>query len=177
MPSCPTLDSISFTRKQIEKENANLYVPMANFTDPANEENYYLFRDAYINTDTLGVEHWQIRYGDNPWMISLFSDRFINGKTTALNVREGITVSEYWRDGNFWSNPGDQVAIQMESITRETYDYYLALINQLKYASGVFHPAPANAPTNISNGGQGFFYAASVSRKATVIPDLGSKYE
>jgi hypothetical protein len=170
MPSSPGIDSITFQRKQIEKENANLYVPMVNMTDPADEENYYLFHEVYVHTDSNGVDHWTKSTGSDPWMISLFSDKYINGKTIQLNVHEGITVDDYWLDGNYWLFPNSIIYILMESITKETYEYYSALINQLNYAAGVFHPAPANPPTNISNGGQGFFYAESVSMDSIRVP-------
>jgi hypothetical protein len=49
-----------------------------------------------------------------------------------------------------------------------------ALINQLNYAAGVFHPAPASPPTNISNGGQGFFMAAGVSQITDTVPEEGN---
>lgn len=170
MPIGPTIDSITFQRKQIEKENANLYIPMVNFTDPGGVENYYLFKDAYFYLDSAGKEYWNTIRGGDPWMISLFSDKFIDGKNAQLNVRSGITIERYWLDGNFWLRPNDQIGIQMQSITKDTYEFYLALINQLNYAAGVFHPAPTSPPTNISNGGQGFFMASSVSNFSTIVP-------
>jgi hypothetical protein len=171
MTSSPGIDSITFQRKHIEKENSNLYVPMVNLTDPADKENYYLFHEVYVYRDSDGKEHWNKIIGGDPWMISLFSDKYINGKTIGLNVHEGITVNDYWKNGNYWLRPNELVCIQMESITKETYEYYLALINQLNYAAGVFRPAPSNPPSNISSNGQGFFYAASVSRDSIRVPD------
>jgi hypothetical protein len=174
MPPVPPIDSISYGRKQVEKENAILTVPLVNFTDPADEENYYLFRTGFISTyhDESGneVEGWSINRSTDPWLISIFNDDYLNGAYSTLNTREGITTDAYWRDGNFWHQPGNRFFIQMQSITKEAYNYYKALINQLNYTAGVFHPTPASPPTNISNGGQGFFGASSIVRAASTIP-------
>ena len=176
MPTVPAIDSITFDRKRVSKENTNLFVPLVNFKDPKHEENHYLFRDVYLSYINDGDSIWKFSRGNDPWMISLFSDKYINGKLAQLNTREGITVKDYWLDGNFHLWPGDQVNIQMQSLTKEAYEFYMALINQLNYAAGVFHPAPASPPTNISNGGQGFFGASAVSRKSVIVPE-GDKYD
>ncbi len=171
MPPVPVLDSISFGRKRVSKENANLFVPLVNFNDPGDEENYYLFREAYAILDSLGQRvGWTVARGGEGWMISLFSDEYINGKHAELNVHEGIFIERYWLNANYFLWPGYEVAIRMQSITKEAYDYYQALINQLNYAAGVFHPAPANPPTNISNGGLGFFGASAVSYASAIVP-------
>jgi hypothetical protein len=175
MPAVPEIDSISYGRKNVEKENATLTVPLINFTDPPDEENYYLFRTGsiYEYTDESGdsIEEWSLTHRTDPWLISIFNDTYINGTHATLNTREGITTARYWMDGNFWHYPGERIFIQMQSITKEAFDYYKALIRQLNYAAGVFHPTPASPPTNISNGGQGFFGASSIVRAASTIPD------
>lgn len=171
MPTVPKMDSISYENKQVEKENATLIVPLVNFQDPVNEENYYLFRSGNIYEDYITQEvYWEVLNGQDPWLISIFSDNFINGSYAKLNIREGVKTSRYWMDGNFHNYRGDKIFIQAQSLTKEAYNYYEALIAQLNYTAGVFHPAPANPPTNISNGGQGFFGATAVSRVADTIP-------
>lgn len=173
MPPVPEMDSISYSRKQVEKENATLTIPLVCFTDPVDEENYYLFRNGVIQesyepeTDDV----WSLISSTDPWSISIFSDKFINGAAVQLNVMEGITTYRYWMTGVYYFTPGDRFFVQMQSLTKEAYAYYQALIDQLNYAAGVFHPSPANAPTNISNGGQGFFGASSVSRIAGTFPE------
>jgi hypothetical protein len=176
MPKVPSIDSISFGRKRVSKENALLFVPLVNFQDPIEEENYYLFKKAYIWITESGEEDWHVMRGGDPWMISLFTDEYINGSNAQLNVHDGITVNDYWLDGNFWLITGERVGIQMHSLTKEGYEFYRSLINQLNYAAGVFHPTPASPPGNISNGGLGFFGATAVSRCSAIVPN-GDKYE
>jgi len=166
------MDSISFSRKQVEKENQNLYVPLANFTDPLEEDNYYLFRplSVGVNMETQDTGMW-LNKGVDPWLISVFSDEYINGKHASLNITEGIKTDRYWMDGNFDVYPGKLVGIQMQSISKEAFEYYKSLISQLNFTAGVFHPAPANAPTNISNGGFGFFGASAISYGIASVPE------
>lgn len=169
MPAVPKIDSITFSTKQVEKENATLMVPMVNFVDPVDEENYYLFRamqEIYDNQDPT----WKIMDYIDPWMISLFSDRFINGKDASLNILEGVKTDRYWMEGSYNFMFNSTIGVRMQSMTKHSYEYYEVLINQLNYAAGVFHPASANPPTNISNGGQGYFGASAVSYCITDFP-------
>lgn len=176
MPMVPAIDSISFARKRVSKENALLFVPLVNFTDPASDENFYLFRSIFGVRDSASISYYSFYSGPDPWMISLFSDTYINGNSASLNVMEGLPIERYWIDGYFWLNSGDFLTIQMQSLTKEGYEFYKSLINQLNYAAGVFHPTPASPPGNISNGGHGFFGATAVSRCSAIVPN-GDKYE
>ena len=76
MPEVAQIDTITFTTKKVKKENATLYVPMINFNDPGDEENYYMFRE--VRPNYADSTQWDIKYDTDPWMISLFTDDFIN---------------------------------------------------------------------------------------------------
>lgn len=54
------------------------------------------------------------------------------------------------------------------SLSKEAFDFYAAMAS-LAGQGGLFGRNPANLPTNISNGGVGFFSASAVSKRAVVI--------
>jgi len=77
-----------------------------------------------------------------------------------LAVFKGETA-EWWI--NSYPRLDDEYRIRMYSITEEGYNYYKALIAQFKNDGGTYSPAPASPPTNIDNGGLGFFRASAVN--------------
>jgi len=77
-----------------------------------------------------------------------------------LDVFKGETA-EWWI--NSYPRLDDEYRIRMYSITEEGYNYYKALIAQFKNDGGTYSPAPASPPTNIDNGGLGFFRASAVN--------------
>jgi len=74
---------------------------------------------------------------------------------------------EYIEDGAY--SVGDTVVTQLYSITKETYDYFLAIDEQTEFRGFVFDKPPANVPTNITNGGRGFFIVSAVSEFEKVV--------
>jgi hypothetical protein len=55
------------------------------------------------------------------------------------------------------------VRLQMLSISKEKYDYYMAILLETDFSGAGFTGPPANVPTNISNGALGFFSVSDVT--------------
>ncbi|PLX13088.1 MAG: hypothetical protein C0594_01620, partial [Marinilabiliales bacterium] len=58
--------------------------------------------------------------------------------------------------------------VEMLSIPKEFLDYGYAAISEI-FQGGMFGTIPANVPTNISNGGLGFFYASDITTHDFII--------
>ncbi len=122
--------------------------------EPADIDNYYMF--SLIINDSL--------YTDQLTEVSIADDRFING-----NYANGVWVhSIFDNDETLDLIPGDTVTLQMSGITKELYDYILALQNETGINVPLFSGPPANLPGNISNGALGFFRAYSNSYSSTI---------
>ncbi len=64
---------------------------------------------------------------------------------------------------------GDTVEVIQWNIGYEAYDVFVGILNETAFNGGLFDAPPANVNTNISNGALGYFGAAGVTRKTTVI--------
>jgi len=62
-----------------------------------------------------------------------------------------------------------QVQVQMNSISYQMYQYLDDVKNETIWSTEIFRTTSANARTNISNGGLGFFSASDVLKKQIVI--------
>ena len=77
----------------------------------------------------------------------------------------GNMIFMSWEDEPFF--PQDTVVVELQTLDKSTYDYYLTL-NSL--AGGLFGASnPANPKTNLSNDALGYFGAYTVSRDTIVI--------
>ncbi len=98
------------------------------------------------------------------------SDSLKNAAFTDDLLFEGADVNGVAID-EVRANPGDEVRIQQLSISSAAYDVIEAILQQTEWRGGLFDPPPANVPSNISNGGLGFFGAASVKERSGTIPN------
>jgi hypothetical protein len=145
MPPVPKIDSVTYSFTKGETGKSDYYIPHIWFKDNPNTKDYYLFRGVkgIVNGITNGVT---------------LSDEFINSQIEGLDIFKGIW-SEYWL--NSYPSPGMPYAIELNSITKEIYEYYNALIAQVRSDGGVYTPSPASPPSNIK-GGLGYFRASAV---------------
>ena len=113
--------------------------------EPPTKGNYYqweLYIDGIHDSDTLRDK-------------TFISDDMINGvyisKWPIYEILEHKIV-----------NDTSIIKIQMLSISKEEYDFKLALLIETDYSGSGFSGPPANIPSNISNGALGFFGASDV---------------
>lgn len=66
---------------------------------------------------------------------------------------------------------GDTVLIEQYNIGEEAYDIFIGIMNETQWNGGLFDAPPANVETNLSNGALGYWGAAGVSTKSTIIAE------
>ncbi|HNW71082.1 MAG TPA: DUF4249 family protein [Bacteroidales bacterium] len=64
---------------------------------------------------------------------------------------------------------GTKITERKYSLTKEHVDFVRAMISETTWKGGLFDSAPANVPTNISNGALGFFAACNVITVSLVV--------
>ncbi|MDB5274831.1 MAG: hypothetical protein JWO58_3198 [Chitinophagaceae bacterium] len=114
------------------------------FTDPASIENYYRFVEV-VN----GVAKPDF---------FITSDRFKDG--SQINYKLSVSDSTL--------NSGDLVTVTLQSIDKNTYEYFRTL-NQVA-SGGSFQSTPGNPTTNLSNNALGYFSACGIRSKSIVVP-------
>jgi hypothetical protein len=141
------------------------------FTDPANETNYYLFRmssfgfkfnshnNSFASQDPIIEE--EMKNGSNSIEGVVFSDKLINGQ------KHNLTVST---NGSFSSNGPKKTImyLRLYSITDE-YFKYIQTLNLYNAKKGNPLAEPVIVYSNIT-GGLGIFAGAAVSTDSIVVP-------
>jgi len=64
---------------------------------------------------------------------------------------------------------GTKITERKYSLTKEHVEFVRAMISETTWKGGLFDSAPANVPTNISNGALGFFAACNVITVSSVV--------
>lgn len=155
MPHVPKIDSVTYEFAVGETGKYDYYVPHIWFKDNPNTKDYYLF------TGSMGG-----------LVDIVLSDEFLKNTVSGLNVFEGIWA-DWWKQS--YPTPGSYYRIELHSITKEIFDFYNALASQVRNDGGVYSPAPASPPTNISNGALGYFRASAVCMVSDTIPNYPSE--
>jgi hypothetical protein len=139
MPQAVALDSLTFQKNNSFGNTRFFAVP--NFQDPAGIANYYTFTE-YINN---------VKFTK---FVFVFDDRLSDGRYISQQL---FTDSSY-------INIGDSVALQMNCVDKNVYNYFNTL--QEAISGNSFQSAsPSNPISNISNGALGYFSASTVSKK------------
>lgn len=120
------------------------FVVLVFINDPPGIENYYRLR-IFVNDEL------QNSTGD----FILFSDRFIDGQQLELTIHEIDLV------------PNDTVTVQLMSLDKNMYNYYNVFEELMNNNPG--SAAPANPPSNISNGALGYFSVWSYNSRRFII--------
>lgn len=64
---------------------------------------------------------------------------------------------------------GDTAVVDQLSVSKEYYEYFLAVDMQLNRGGSPFDTPPGNPATNLSGGAIGYFFAVSLDRKTLII--------
>ncbi|MFT5821942.1 MAG: hypothetical protein ACI8ZM_003198 [Crocinitomix sp.] len=144
-PSKPEIDSLTYlviTGSFGVPEGDTLNLISFHSVDNGTEKNYYLlkiFRNGYPNGGYY-----------------LGNDDFING----IYYEAQFFGSE--------AKPRDTVFVEMISMDKANYNYYVGLSNNLD--SGPFSAAPANPPSNLIGNSLGFFGAYTTDTISIILP-------
>lgn len=159
MPPVPAIDSLGYIKKISEKDGQEYYIPLLYFSEPQGIENYYLIQ---LHDEILSRRHAE----NFNWEFSVLSDEFLQPYVNGLNVSLGANPRGYeypiYQEGN-------DIYVALSSLTKDSYKFYKAILQQFKNDGGAYQLAPSSPPTNISNGGLGYFRASSISEKRTKI--------
>jgi hypothetical protein len=142
MPSVVPLDKITLDEVQFGAEKQK--VPVPNYRDPYDTENYYRF----------------VQYQNNIRVSTIFvrSDRLSNGNY--------ITQPLIDRDNEFAE--GDEIKVEMQCIDQGVYEYFNSL-DQLSGNGPNTSASPANPISNIRGGALGYFSAHTLEKKTIMI--------
>ena len=146
VPQKVFIDSLSYDIPPSFYEFEDGYMLTCYLQDPAEYRNYYrliVYKKGNPES-TDGMKY-------------IFNDDFMNGNMIFMP----------WEDEAFF--PQDTVVVELQTLDKSTYEYYLTL-NSL--AGGMFGASnPANPASNLSNDALGFFGAYTVSRDTIVIQE------
>lgn len=134
---------VRFVKESVTKEEGYYIYFFAK--EPQGETNYYRF---------MIYENDSLYNSINDLLIT--NDDFIKGDIENLELGYPFQLN-------------DVVRLEMHSITKEVYDYYLGIINVYNNDGGLFSPPPVNPPSNISNGALGVFRASAVVSQTVTI--------
>ena len=144
-------------------DKSDYYVPSLYFKDPQeNEENRYLVQ---LNEE----ENVKVGYGgswNDLWEFAILSDKYFQPGKTGVSIDNGGGPRD-WGWHNYML--GDLAYIRMNSLSDQSYNYYKFLLEQFQQDGGAYKPSPASPPTNISNGGLGFFRASAVAEAEAIV--------
>jgi len=115
--------------------------------EPGGSEDHYLFTSLVnheLESDTINE-------------IILANDNLING-----NNFGGVLVQYVHAE------PEDTVSLRMANISREYYEYLLAILKETRFAGSPLESAPAPIRGNFSGGALGYFSAHAVSVRTKI---------
>lgn len=124
------------------------------FSDPAGVLNYYrtvLYLYEHVDSGQVGTQHTRQH------KVAVVSDRLSDGLTIQANVRADYSISR-----------GDTLRVELDAIDKPVYDYWYTVNNSTTSSNTA---APANPPSNISNGALGYFSAQSQTYSRRIIYD------
>ena len=136
--------------------------------NPFDEDLYYLINVFVQEPSSIGdFYQWElyidgIHESDTLRKKSFVSDEFINGSYLA-------NAPIYQIDESKIVNDTSVIKLQMLSISKEEYDFKIAILLETDFSNAGFKGAPANIPSNVSNGALGFFSASAVTEDVLLI--------
>ncbi len=139
MPEPVLIDTLSIVEQS--SFGKKIKAPIATFHEPAGAGHYYYFM-VYRN-------HHRVKtiYIDND------------------QINDGAVFERFLPDADSSYNPGDKVCVDLQSITKEMYDYYFSLQQTIEQSSAT----PTNPVTNISGHNvQGYFSVHTADRRKMI---------
>ncbi len=150
IPQAVPFDSLWFT---LEQDSFGLI--RGKLTDPDTAGNYYRFFAQRINLDSNGNRFDNFFVADRG---SVFDDQYFNGQPFNFVFERGRipgVEEEYTKESrpDFWKY-GDTVITKFCAIDKPHFDF-LRTFEVQQFSGGNPFSAPANVPTNLSNGALG----------------------
>lgn len=128
--------------------------------NPIKEEGHYLYFYAEEPQGETNYYRWLVYENDSlynsPSDLLIANDALIQGRIENLELPYPFQKS-------------DTVRLEMQSLSKKAYEYYLGLQTVYSNDGGLFSPPPVNPPSVISNGALGIFRASAVEAGEVVI--------
>lgn len=141
MPEPVLIDTVTMVERS--SFGKQIIAPVVSFHEPKGTGHYYYFM-VYRN-------HHRVK------TIYIDSDQ----------ANDGSIVERFLQDADSSYNSGDKVCVDLQSITKEMYEYYFSLQQTIGQSSAT----PANPVTNISGGNAlGYFSAHATDRRKLIAP-------
>ncbi len=154
--------------ESINIDTVTMYCESDKYKDGAEDGNIpYLWFHDNPRTENFYLFSYEI-YAGKTWGITTMSDENIKSDNICgIDAFSGVSPDGFSRNSvpfglTHTNKEGGFGSVRLYSVTKEVYDYYNSLINQIRFDGGVYTPSPASAPTNIKGGALGLFNAASV---------------
>ncbi len=146
-PTKVNLDSITVTYNTIYSN----YTTTAHYTDPANEDNQYLF-SIYKNSKKYNSFY-------------VVNDEYSNGKT----VKQNLPIFSKEKEDLIYK--GDTVKVRMNCIDKNIYKYWYSLEAGARGGTGGpgSFGSPGNPVSNIYGGALGYFSAQTNQTQTSVV--------
>ena len=145
----PVIRSLSYELRTLEKDGQEYYVPLLSFFEPEETKDYYLIEQNFGRTNPYTILKWDFE---------VLSDKNLNYGDITIFLDNGASPEDF---GYYYYFLGQDIHVKMSSLSLEAYNYYKFLLEQFQQDGGAYKPTPSSPPTNISNGGLGFFQASS----------------
>ncbi len=149
MPAPVSLDSLEVVYSDGMFGQEGTYNVFINFNDPAGISNYYKMNTTLNDTLLNGADE-----------IMVTDDALVDGNAIYMPI--------FIRD----FDPGDSVAIELQSIDKATYKFYQTMTAVASSNAGSpFSATPANPESNIKGGALGIFGAYTSSKKNIIVEE------
>ncbi|MBP5364305.1 MAG: DUF4249 family protein [Bacteroidales bacterium] len=148
----PKVDAVKFFTH--DSPEGPLLSPSLYFNDvQPDRTNYYVFTNLYQYHRITASSYFYV-------FLAPFSDENQSSEISGLHMSLGMgAVKDQKKDG---FGKGDYYYYELYSISKENYEYYKSMENQLTSDGGVYRPNPSTPLTNFSGENvQGQFVAAS----------------
>ncbi|OJJ21107.1 hypothetical protein BKI52_11095 [marine bacterium AO1-C] len=171
IPAAPlAIDEVKYAKSKDQINDSR--VPLVSFQEPQQQKDYYRFfyRPYGINpvTHELSLIGGYSPGPNNFWQLIspqffIFDDQLLTTHVVDLKLEdESLTSQELFPPSAHPFGLKTKVEMEIHTITKEAYEYFSAVKENLLFTPNQpFGTAPASPPTNISNGGLGFFTASS----------------
>lgn len=160
MPAAPVINRIYSEKRISEKDGAEFYTPFLSYEEPVELGNRYLIQNNSYGIDRLsGVS-------GSFWNFEVLSDKYLKPGTNRILMDNGSSPQDF---GQYYYSYNSNIYVKMSSLSMPAYEYFNFILAQFEEDGGAYKPTPASPPSNISNGGLGFFYATSVVNVHTKI--------
>lgn len=118
------------------------------------------------NNKWLWLDDIPLEYFSNP-----FSENLYHCYTHSRAELQGLYPNNIYLY-SFRGSPEDSITIMKYSLSDNYYEYLIALFSETEWEAGIFSSIPGNLPSNLSEGGAGYFYIMDVTSKKITVNEL-----